>query len=78
MACNITKAVVTEVKKVQSSSAGNPRYSFKIEDGGWVRTSPNLGAAYGLPNDFRIGEPIRQAVEFQINGYGHVYDWKLV
>lgn len=63
------------VSREQSSREGNPRFSFKTDDG-IFKTVPNSGAAYGLENDFTVGVLMDLMVELTLDGRGNVVSWE--
>lgn len=78
MSKSTTLAVcVYRVLRDGASAEGNPFYMFFTDHGNY-RTEKNSGAAYGLENDFSIGDVLDVDVVLTLTGRGSVKDWKLV
>jgi len=52
-----TDTTVTELHRLPSSGAGNPRWSLTLADGSQVRTRPNAAVGYELSENW-AGRPV--------------------
>ena len=69
------QTTVYRVSRGPVSGMGNPSYIFHTSDGE-LRTTANLGKAYALENDFRLGETLDVEVELTVTITDRVTDWR--
>lgn len=67
------------VTRLWGSKEGNPRYLLHTSDGKY-KTEVNTAGAYGLENNFAIGESINKNVLLTLSkgNKDAVYDWKVI
>lgn len=68
--------LVYNVQRSMSSRMGNPSYIFNTDHGAF-RTETDSGAAYGLENDFTVGETLNTTAILTLTPAGRVMDWKV-